>query len=968
MLGPESWAAPLILGLVAAALRLVLTAPPFSTFLSASVGIGALIPMAYRSRRSAGSTRWAWALFGLSVTFGSAWAILYPWDATFSGLRVALDTGAYAFGGVGVVMFARGFGRSDPDAWLDASVAGLLLSVLLSVLVAGPMGGFGSADRPAFFAPLVTATDAAIFTILARLVVRPVASLSLSGIGLIIGVALVVDGTLFAKGADGIGRPAYDAMWMLAYSAWGAGAIHPEMSRLLSGVSRPLRTIRDEIRSARRAVALYSATFAVLGALGWLVVVHGNSEFGPVVVAGLGVLIVLAGVRSVRVVGRLADDVDQRIATEGQLRESEERFRRLAEAAPVGIFVADTDGRAVFENDAWGRIVGRDPSAGLGTGYADAIHPDDRDAVLAAWAEGVASGRQIATEHRMLRPDGSVAWVSVRAVPMAGPDGQPSGWIGTVADISSLKEVTAAAEEREAFFNGLIEQSPVGIGVYGPDGALLDFNPAKRRIRERIGATLDVPDVRTDELMLQLGQAEAIERAYAGELAADMPPIPVSPPIRDGSAEGERVWLRFRWYPLRDAEGHILAVISFAEDVTEAVSAEVRQRRVGEKLQEAAKLEALGVLAGGIAHDFNNLLVPIIGYVDLALASVPAGSTLATDLEAARIAASRAADLARQMLAYSGRSSFAIEPVVLENLLGEIGALMDRSIAKGAKLRYDFTPGLPPVLADATQLRQVALNLIVNASDALDDRRGEIVLRTALATLEPDDPDVIQGASAPPGEYVMLEVSDTGGGMDRTTLARIFDPFFSTKSRGRGLGLAATMGIVKGHGGTIRVRSVPGAGSTFQVLLRPTDVRGEVQAPVASAPGDHATVGRVLLVDDEPSVRQIGRRILERAGFTVEEAGDGPVALECFSADPDRFAGVLLDLTLPTVDGLTILRELRTIRPDVPVVLCSGWSAEEVADRLHRMPRIKFLQKPYQGNALVEAMAGVLVMPVADAY
>jgi CheY-like chemotaxis protein len=271
------------------------------------------------------------------------------------------------------------------------------------------------------------------------------------------------------------------------------------------------------------------------------------------------------------------------------------------------------------------------------------------------------------------------------------------------------------------------------------------------------------------------------------------------------------------------------------------------------------------------------------------------------------------------------------------------------------------------VLADATQLRQVALNLIVNASDALGDRRGNITLRTGMATLEPDDPDVIQGAAAPPGEYVMLEVSDTGGGMDGATLTRIFDPFFSTKSRGRGLGLAATMGIVKGHGGTIRVRSVPGEGSTFQVLLQPTDIRGPVHPAAAAGSGSHATAGRVLLVDDEPSVRQIGRRILERAGFTVEEAGDGPEAIERFTADPDAFAGVLLDLTLPTVDGLTILRELRAMRPDLPVVLCSGWSAEEVADRLHRLPRTKFLQKPYQGRELVEAMSGVLLMPMGEA-
>jgi CheY-like chemotaxis protein len=311
------------------------------------------------------------------------------------------------------------------------------------------------------------------------------------------------------------------------------------------------------------------------------------------------------------------------------------------------------------------------------------------------------------------------------------------------------------------------------------------------------------------------------------------------------------------------------------------------------------------------------------------------------------------------MLAYSGRGSFAIGPVVLEDLLGEIGNLMSRSIAKGARLRYDFAPGLPPVLADVTELRQVALNLIVNASDALGGRRGDITLRTAMTTLAPDDPDVIPGAPAEPGDYVMLEVSDTGSGMDDATLLRIFEPFFSTKSVGRGLGLAATMGIVKGHGGAIRVRSARGEGSTFQVLLRPTDRLVQERDSQPARPPEQTAAGRILLVDDEPSVRQIGRRILERAGFGVEEAADGPEALERFRADPAGFGAVLLDLTLPSMDGLTVMRELRALRDDVGIVLCSGWSADEVAGTIRAMPRTLFLQKPYQRQALVEALVTV---------
>jgi CheY-like chemotaxis protein len=318
-------------------------------------------------------------------------------------------------------------------------------------------------------------------------------------------------------------------------------------------------------------------------------------------------------------------------------------------------------------------------------------------------------------------------------------------------------------------------------------------------------------------------------------------------------------------------------------------------------------------------------------------------------------------------------------------LLREMGDLLARSIAKSAAIRHEYAPGLPPVLADATQLRQVALNLIVNASDALGDRPGTITLRTALVTLDGDDPDIVPGTPAAPGEYVLLEVVDTGRGMDAATRARIFDPFFTTKTTGRGLGLAATLGIVKGHGGAIRVRSQAGSGTTIGVLLRPAAVpasgpdrrapapwTGASPVPLPAADGTTATatptaaeglardadtpsLGRILIVDDEPTVRTLGRRVLERAGYTVTEAGDGPEGIEAFADDPASWAGVLLDLTLPTLDGMVVLAEVRRLRPGIPAVICSGWAAEEVTERLAEMPGTLVLEKPYAASALVEA-------------
>ena len=960
LFGPDPWAAPLILGLLAAGLRLFVPGAPWATFLSLAVAFGAVLPMVYRSRNSSGPSRGAWALFAASIVSGSASIILFPWDgvAVVGLVRSVFDAGAYVFGVIGIVLYAHDLDDSEPDAWLDAAVVGIALSLLLLELVIPEWGTLTLPGRPALFPLLVAAVDAVILTTIARFIIRPIAHVSLSGLGLVIGAVLILDATYYATGTDVISRPVYEAMWMIAYGAWGASAVHPDIARLSRGDAVLVPTFQGDIRSAYRAVTLYVAGAGISIGLLLLDVTQRAGLYAPIILAAIAIQTTLAVARSVRIVRRLSRDTTERMAVEVRLRESEERFRRLAEAAPVGIFVADAVGRTMFQNEALTAIAGQ--ALGEVADFGVFIHPDDRASARAVWSAAVTTRGAASVDSRLIRPDDTIAWVHLRVVPLTADDGLASGWIGTVSDVTELKMAIAAAQEREAFFNELIEQSPVGIGVYGIDGAVLGHNPAKRRIRERIGAPLDVADVRSDPFMRQMGQTAAIERAYAGmRLVVD--PTAVSAPLAGtlGSTDGERLWLRFHWYPLSDADGRVLAVISFVEDVTQTVESDARERRVGEKLQEAQKLEALGVLAGGIAHDFNNLLVPIIGYVDLALGELPQGSPVAADLEAARVAASRAADLARQMLAYSGRGSFAIGPVALEDLLGEIGDLMGRSIAKGASLHYEFTPGLPAVLADATQLRQVALNLLVNASDALGGKRGDITLRTALVSVSPDDPDLIPGAPAEPGDYVMLEVSDSGGGMSAATRARIFDPFFSTKSVGRGLGLAATMGIVKGHGGAIRVRSVHGEGSTFQVLLRPTGEPVHSPASGTEPPTERVSSGRVLLVDDEPTVRAVGRRILERAGFTVEEAGDGPEAIERFRADPRAFDSVLLDLTLPSQDGLTVMRELRLLRPGLPVVLCSGWSADEVAGSVRSLPNTMFLQKPYQGQALVEALSSV---------
>jgi two-component system, cell cycle sensor histidine kinase and response regulator CckA len=367
-------------------------------------------------------------------------------------------------------------------------------------------------------------------------------------------------------------------------------------------------------------------------------------------------------------------------------------------------------------------------------------------------------------------------------------------------------------------------------------------------------------------------------------------------------------------------------------------------------VMQAQKLESLGVLAGGIAHDFNNLLTSILGNADLAQSEVSPANPARPYLEDIERVSRRAAELCRQMLAYSGKGRFMVQPLSLNDVVREMGHLLSVTISKKVVVRYNFFPNLPSVLADATQLRQVVMNLITNASEAIGEASGVVTLSTGVMDCDDeylkhvvDDND-----THPPGQYVSLEVCDTGCGMDRETLGRIFDPFFTTKFTGRGLGLAAVLGIVRGHKGALRVYSEKGRGTTFKILLPANDQA--TPPPAVGADGGKAwrAQGVVLLVDDEESVRSTGRRLLERIGFEVMVAADGREALELYAQHRQRIRLVLLDMTMPHLDGEACFRELRRIDSSVDVIMTSGYNEQEVISRFVGKGLAGFVQKPYK--------------------
>jgi len=396
-------------------------------------------------------------------------------------------------------------------------------------------------------------------------------------------------------------------------------------------------------------------------------------------------------------------------------------------------------------------------------------------------------------------------------------------------------------------------------------------------------------------------------------------------------------------------------------DITERRKAERDRRRIARRMQHTQKLESLGVLAGGIAHDFNNLLAGIMGNTSLALLDLPADSPLRPLLEQAEATARVASELTRQMLAYSGKGRFVIENLDLSELVEEMARLLSVSLPAGAVLRFDISADMPPVEMDASQVRQVVMNLVTNAADAVKGRGGTIGIRTGRETADTGSLSRYWLADGiPGGEFVFVEVSDTGGGMTREVKARLFDPFFTTKKTGRGLGMAAVLGIVRGHKGAIKVSSEPGQGTTIKVLfpihpgLATTTSMRAVGA--ALAPTD----ALVLVVDDEEPVRTIACLVLERAGCRTVSAANGQEAVDIFATRGDEIDLVLLDLTMPVMDGEETLRALRAIRADIRVLLSSGYNRQDTTARFAGEGLAGFLQKPWTAPDLQDAVARIL--------
>ncbi|MBK8257992.1 MAG: response regulator [Polyangiaceae bacterium] len=431
----------------------------------------------------------------------------------------------------------------------------------------------------------------------------------------------------------------------------------------------------------------------------------------------------------------------------------------------------------------------------------------------------------------------------------------------------------------------------------------------------------------------------------------------VHEPYRVRNRDGSIRWLHDVTQVLRDAEGTATHYLGYVVDITSRMQAEEERRDLERRLLHAQKLESLGLLAGGVAHDFNNILTSILGQASLAqLILEKKPRQVRESLEQIEKAATRAAGLTRQLLAYSGRGRFVVQPVNLADVVREMVGMLEIVLSKKAILRLDLGDDVPAIVADRDQIQQIVMNLITNASEALEDQAGVVTIRVQSVQLSSAELETAIGAPAlPGGQYVCLEVSDTGCGMSEDVQARLFDPFFTTKFTGRGLGMSAVLGIVKGHRGAITVTSSKGNGTTFRLAFPASNASVLSQPPPAktvSLPTD----GTILVVDDETEVRETAAAILAANGFRVLTAKDGAECVSVFREKGAEISLILLDLTMPVMDGQETLRVLRGIQADLPVVLSSGYDEVETTARLRNERPTGFVHKPYLAQDLIAAV------------
>jgi two-component system, cell cycle sensor histidine kinase and response regulator CckA len=617
----------------------------------------------------------------------------------------------------------------------------------------------------------------------------------------------------------------------------------------------------------------------------------------------------------------------------------------IVETSEDAIISKTLEGRVLTWNSAAERIYGYPAEEARGR-HMTFLLPPDRPDEESEILEKIRRGKRVEHfETTRQRKDGRLIDVSITISPIRDDNGTIIGASHIARDITERKKAESLLRASEAKMRAFLESASQGVITVDEKGQI-DLVNAK--VEEIFGYKRDELVGHAFEILIP-----SRFREPSGQHRANYFLNPGSRPMGAGvelsglRKDGAEFPLEVAVSFVSSDEGTL--AIAFINDITERKAAD-------RQLRHTQKLESLGVLAGGVAHDFNNLLTGILGNTSLAMEALPKGHPVREMLQNSLTASERAADLTRQLLAYAGKGRFITELIDLSHLVREISQLIQASIPRTVQLRLDLAASLPNIEADPSQIQQLIMNLVINGAEAIGDtENGTVSVTTGIqevdqayirTTLGPKDEVV-------PGTYITLEVHDTGCGMDEGTVSRIFDPFFSTKFLGRGLGLAAAQGIVRGHKGSMKVYSEPGKGSTFKVIFPATEKQ---PAATASRPAEEALTGNatILVIDDEQVVRQTAKSMLERYGYTVLVAENGKEGVDLFRIAGDKVALVILDMSMPVMSGEETLRNLKLIHPHVPVLLSSGFNEVEAIRRFTGKGLAGFIQKPYSAAELAK--------------
>ncbi len=621
-------------------------------------------------------------------------------------------------------------------------------------------------------------------------------------------------------------------------------------------------------------------------------------------------------------------------------------LRAGLDALPMQIAILDASSTIIAVNESWRRFATANGFCGtdyaLGCNYLavcdQAVGRDAEFAQVAAAGIRAVIARQ-RDEFFMEYPCHSPTqkrWFVLRVIRFAQVE--PLRLVVMHEDVTPLKVTEAALRESEECYRRIVETAEEGIWIIDTAAQVVFANA---RMAALLGyAVSDIVGQPLLAFMDEEGRAQALaalgwcRQGRKGQYD-----------LTFRRSDGTTVWAIGSLNPFQDQRGAYAGVLGMVTDITERRQAQQEHLTLERRLMETQKLESLGMLAGGIAHDFNNLLTGILGYASLALLDLPPDASVRGDIEQIEVLAQRAATLTRQMLDYTGKGHVSLQRIDINALIVEMLPLLRTMVAGKAEVIYRPTPGLLLVEADCAQLRQVVMNLVSHAATTMAAVPGSITIATGMIDADRTYlAETYLASDLAPGCYVYLEVADTGLGMDEDALAKIFDPFFT----GQGMGLAVVLGVVRAHHGTLKVRSMPGRGTVFTILLPCATVTNQVApSPPAALPDGLAGPPTVLIVDDEQHVRTLTARIAEMSGYRVLLASDGREAIVTFRAHADDIAVVLLDMTMPQLSGAQVFGELRRIRPDVPVVLMSGYSEADIASSFHPRDLAGFLQKPF---------------------